>query len=126
MHCVALPSPYSVDEAVPQAVGQLTRLRSLSLLQASDFSICLSGYAQLTNLEGLYLYSGIPSGIYGVDRPNFSLLAFHPRLTELVWCGSCGSPTGLMPTTTMAAICSITRLVQLDIRDHDVQVGGVE
>ena len=122
MHCVALPAPYNVDEAVPQAVGGLTRLRSLSLLQASDFSVCLSGIAQLTNLEKLNLYSGIPSGIYGVNRPNFSLLASHQHLTELVWCGSSGSPTGLMPTATLSALCSITPLVQLDIRDHDVQV----
>ena len=107
-------------------MGPLTRLRSLSLLQASDFSICLSGIAQLTNLEGLYLYSGIPSGIYGVDRPNFSLLTSHPHLTELVWCGSNGSPTGIMPAATLAALCSIAPLVQLDIRDHDVQAGVEE
>ena len=78
--------------------------------------------ASLTNLEGLYLYSGIPAGIHGASRPNFSLLTSHPHLTELVWRGSNGNPPGLMPIPTLAALCNITSLVKLDIRDHDVQV----
>ena len=129
VHCVVPPAT-RVDPAVASVLGSMTRLRSLSLLQATDFGLCLYGMVGLTNLRSLRLFSEIPLGILDVDLPQFSALATcMPHLTDLVWAGAGGCPPGVIPTTTLAAIGCITQLVQLDIHDHDVQVrrmGGLK
>ena len=63
--------------------------------------------------------------IRGVDMPIFARLTpTHRHLTELVWCGASNGLPGTLPSTTAAALSCLTQLVSLDLRDHDVQVGG--
>ena len=98
------------------------RGRSLKLL-----ILAVSQGVPLTAGEASWEHHTHPTLSYlirGVDLPIFSRLApSHHRLTELVWCGASNGLPGTLPSTTAAALCSLTRLVILDLRDHDVQVG---
>ena len=125
VHCT-VPPPNRIDPVIAPAIGLMTQLRSLSVLQASDFSVCLVGMASLTNLERLHMFSELPGGIRGVDLPILAALSGLPHLRELVWCGANNNPLpGKMPSTTMTAISCATQLVHLEIRDHDVEVSRI-
>ena len=125
VHCT-LPPPNRIDPVIAHAIGKMTRLRSLSVLQASDFSLCLAGMGDLTNLERLHMFSELPGGIRGVDLPGISALSGHRHLRELVWCGANNNPLpGVMPSPTMSSISTISQLVHLEIRDHDVEVSRI-
>ena len=100
--------------------GRSLKLQILPLLAVSQGVPLTAGEASWEH----HTHPTLSYLIRGVDLPIFSRLApSHHRLTELVWCGASNGLPGTLPSTTAAALCSLTRLVILDLRDHDVQVG---